>query len=95
MKDTDNVKMELNIAGERISLTVPFSRQDSVRDTEKSIANLYDSWRKKFPMRTNTEVLAMVAYQYASYYLDLLRRQDEALVLASELDQMADSILNE
>jgi len=93
MKDTDDVKMEINIAGEHLTITVPFSRQDFVRETEKNIAHLYNSWRRQFPMRTNAEVLAMVAYQYASYYRDLLAREDEASTLAAELLDTADGIL--
>ncbi len=93
MKDTENVKMEINIAGEHLTLSVPFSRQDLVRDTEKNITHLYDSWRRKFPTRTNTEVLAMITYQYASYYIDAMRRERDASAAADELLQTADNIL--
>ncbi|MBD5370717.1 MAG: cell division protein ZapA [Bacteroides sp.] len=70
-KKEKNVKIEINIAGEILAMTVPYSRQKSIRHTEKAINDLFSDWRNQFPRKTNTEILAMVAYQYASYYHDL------------------------
>lgn len=64
--------MEVNIAGERISLTVPFSRQEAVRKTEGELAMLYKEWGVKFPKKTPKELLAMMAYRFASSYFDLV-----------------------
>ena len=52
MNDSDNVKMTINIGGEHIQLSVPFNRQDAVRDAEKAVAQLFDNWRKKWPSRS-------------------------------------------
>lgn len=93
MSNTDNVKMEINIAGERIFLTVPFSRQDAVRDTEKSIRNLYSAWRRDFPQKTDKELLAMMAYQYASYYEQLLHRVEDAKAIAAATDSRLSELL--
>ena len=35
MNDSENIKMNLNIGGQRIVQTVPFRNQDFVRDVEK------------------------------------------------------------
>ena len=83
LKET-TIKMEVNIAGERISLTVPFSRQDAVRNTESELAVLYKEWSVRFPGKTPKELLAMMAYRYASYFLDLKVRHEE------ELDEVED-----
>lgn len=72
MKNTDKIKMQVRIAGIPISLTVPFDDQDAVRDTEKGIADLYDNWRMRFPNKSQETLLAMIAYQYASYYHSLV-----------------------
>lgn len=72
----DYVKIEINIAGELIMLSVPFDKQESVRDCENAINKLYKEWRLQFPRKTASELLAMVAYQYASYYHELSDRFD-------------------
>lgn len=87
--------MEINIAGERIFITVPFSQQDLVRDTERSVAELYTAWRREFPAKTDKELLAMMAYQYASFYQQLLSRVDSAKALAAEVAQRMDSLIEE
>ena len=46
MNDSENIKMNLNIGGQRIVQTVPFRNQDFVRDVEKEVDNLYSKWRK-------------------------------------------------
>ena len=58
-------------------LSVPYPDQDSVRDTEKAINDLYSDWRVKFPRKNPQELLAMIAYQYASFYYALSARYDD------------------
>lgn len=70
--------MYLNIGDQRISLTVPFARQDFARDIESEVDRLYRKWRKTFPARTDREILAMVAYQYATFYGELKERYETA-----------------
>ncbi len=93
MNDSDNVKMTINIGGEHLQLSVPFNRQDMVRDAEKSASRLFDSWRKKWPSRSDKEILAMIAYQFASYYAELLSRYEAASALADSCNQSLDRIL--
>lgn len=78
MNDSDNIKMYLNIGGQRISLNVPFDRQDFVRDVELDVDGLYRKWRLAFPAKPDREILAMVAYQYASFYAEQKDRYDKA-----------------
>ncbi len=75
--NTDEIKMEVNIAGERISLTVPFSRQEAVRHTEAELGALFKAWGEKFPKKSPKELLAMMAYKFASSYFDLLEMREE------------------
>ena len=76
--------MYLNIGEQRISLTVPFAKQDFVRDVESEVNSLYKKWRLAFPAKTNREILAMVAYQYASFYGELKERYNAATEKALE-----------
>ena len=86
--------MKINIAGEELLLTVPFSSQDIVRQTEQAIGDLYKGWRIEFPKKSTTELLAMIAYQYASYYLDLRQRYDNAIAAAQDTELLLDTLLN-
>lgn len=87
--NSEKIKMEVNIAGEILSLTVPFSRQDAVRNTEAELGALYKLWSREFPGKTPKELLAMIAYRFASAYLDLKLRQEEEL---QEAEQLLDTV---
>ncbi|MBD5358281.1 MAG: cell division protein ZapA [Bacteroides sp.] len=84
MNDSNNITMTINIGGEHIQLTVPFDHQDVVRDAEKAVATLFDKWRKKRSKKTDKEILAMVAYQFAYFYVELLSRYENAIELAEQ-----------
>lgn len=90
--NTDEIKMEVNIAGERILLTVPFSRQDAVRKTEGELAALYKEWGVRFPQKSPKELLAMIAYKFASSYFDLLEAKSlftrEAQALLDDVSRL-------
>ncbi len=83
MKNSDKVKMTLNIGGEHIPLTVPFDQQDAIRDAEKAVSQIYNHWRLKWPSRSEKEVMAMVAFQFASNYQELLTIQEDGARIAS------------
>lgn len=92
MKGTEKIKMQINIAGEHLQLTVPFDRQDFVRDTEREITELYDDWRTRFHGKSTKEILAMMIYQYASRRKDLTREFSEATAKAEELEGLLDRL---
>lgn len=87
--NSEVIKMEVNIAGERISLSVPFSRQEAVRNTEAELAALYRAWGEKFPRKTPKQLLAMMAYKFASSYYDLIQVQNDEAESAGELLEFA------
>ncbi|MBD5217367.1 MAG: cell division protein ZapA [Bacteroidales bacterium] len=98
MKNTDKIKMQVSIAGVPVSLNVPFDEQDAVRETEQGIADLYNNWRIRFPNKSLETLLAMIAYQYASYYHSIMASnaalsqtiRDSIDVIDSTLEQKAD-----
>lgn len=96
MNGSDNVKMTINIGGEHLSLTVSFNSQDDVRDAEKAASQLYQQWRAKWPTRSDKEIMAMVAYQFAFFYRKLLGLQQNAIELvndcSSEIEGMIEDI---
>lgn len=91
MKRREQIKMSLNIGGQPLTVNVPFDRQEFARDTEEEIDSLYRSWRREFPKKSDKELLAMVAYQYASFYRDLTERQRLAAKLAEECIDLIDA----
>lgn len=92
MDDSEKINMKINIGGQPVWLTVPFGKQDMVRDVEAEIGRLYASWRKTFPSRDNHELLAMIAYQYASHYKELSLKYEDAARLARECEEGLDAI---
>lgn len=91
MNTSDKVKMEINIAGEHLSVTVPFDRQNAVRDTERHVASMFSTLRLRFPKKSEQEILAMVAYQYASYYDELQELYDKSVRAAELLEEDLDN----
>jgi hypothetical protein len=95
MADREKVKMYINIAGERIRLTVDYDEQDAVREAESQVVRLFDEWRQMFPKKTVPELLAMIAYQFAMYYMALRHRQDDMLAQLKDFEKNIDIALEE
>lgn len=93
MKETDNVRMEINIGGEHLKLSVPFREQNAVRDTERKVAELYESWSRRFPGRPPHEILAMVTYRFAYQYCSLEQEMARATMLAEETARSLDHLI--
>lgn len=95
MPKPEIVKIEISIASQRIPLSVDIDTVGAIRDVEAQIDALFRRWRKDFPAKSEKELLAMMAYQYASYYRELTIRYKEAAAQAqacdSELDRLLDS----
>ena len=95
MADREKVKMYINIAGERIRLTVDYDEQDAVREAESQVVRPFDEWRQMFPKKTVPELLAMIAYQFAMYYMALRHRQDDMLAQLKDFEKNIDIALEE
>lgn len=88
----EKVKIKLNIAGEAFVLTAPFSRQEEIRRTETEINMLFDTWRARFPEKSDRELLGMIAFRYADRYAALLSEREETLREAEALCIKAESL---
>lgn len=87
MTGKEKVKLKIHIGPEWLNLTVDFDSQEEVRETESHIAALYDKWHREYPSKTPHELTAMLAYQYASYFLAMRRREAEAIDAARKMDE--------
>lgn len=95
MNEADIVNTDLNIGGVRVPLAVSSSKLSAVKATEQELRELYDTWRGRFPSKTNQELLAMIAYQYASYYHELKDRYQSAVNAAASLEYSLDKLCKE
>lgn len=79
------IEMEVNIAGERVKLTVPFSRQDAVRETEHTLARFAGELWERHPHSSDKQILAKMAYEFARRYIALKKMRAAELEEAEEL----------
>ena len=89
----EKVKIKLNIAGESFLLSVPYSQQDDTRQTEEEVNMLFDTWRSRFPEKSDREILAMIAFRYADHYSALKRERSETQQEISKLTAQLASVV--
>lgn len=82
----NTVKIEITIAGERILLSVPADRQEEARHAERTVNDLYASWRKRFPKKSHSELMAMIAFQFASFFEQQTRTVDRCREKTEEIN---------
>lgn len=93
MKGSDKIEMKINIGGESIKLKVGFDEQNSVRDTEREIKLYFDRLKKAWPENSEKNILAMTAFQFANWYHQLLRIQEDTLEAVNNKIQIIDEAL--
>ena len=88
--------IEVNIAGVRFSLKkIPLSKQDFVRKTEAEIEYCLREFRSRYPGKVQKELLAMLAYHYASNYYSLVENQEREIEEAEDLLREAERLCGE
>lgn len=85
----EKVRIRLNIAGEGLILTVPYSQQEATRRTEAEVNQTFDTYRARFPEKSDREVLAMIAFRYADSRAALLREREQT---AREIEDLGDRL---
>lgn len=78
MKGSDKIEMSINIGGELIKLDVGFDDQNNVRDAEREVRRYLDRLKSLWPGESDKKIFAMAAYQFANWYHQLLKIQEEA-----------------
>lgn len=74
-------------------LSVPYSDQEQTRETEAQINRLFTMWRGRFPEKSDRELLAMIAFQYAGHYTALLREREATMEAAKKADNALSELL--
>lgn len=68
-----------------MELRVGLNEQDRVRDVESAVNALYAKWHERFPKKPDLELMAMLTYQYASFYFAMRDRETEMTRSVNEL----------
>ena len=77
--------MTIDIGGELITLNVEFDDQNNVRDTEKALARYFDHLKKEWPEKSDRNLLALTAFQFAKSYYQILKLNEEATDTTKQL----------
>lgn len=93
MKGSDLIVMSLNIGGELIKIDVPFDEQYRVREAERSVKQYIDKLKKNWPEASDRVLMAMTAYQFANWYMQLLEIQDKAADIIADKTKEIDNWL--
>lgn len=92
MEFSEKQIIEIFICGQPVSLQASPQRREKVKNIEKEINTLSREWRKNYPQKSDMEILAMITYQYASYYQDLKERYAEAELIAKSCNEALEKI---
>ena len=84
--DQQKVKISIRVGNRTLPLKVNFDRQEFVRDVEDDLTLYYRKWRHDFPAKHEEDLLAMLAYHYASLYFEMQSRYQADLSAATECD---------
>ena len=75
-----------------ISMTIDRSTEEWVRAAERSVYQVWRTWRADFSDKTSKEVLAMVAYQFAKLYFQLIHSVEDERVLIENFEMELDRL---
>ncbi len=93
MAGKDKVQLYITIADEKIELNADLDRIEEIHHVEQRVDDLFRTWRKRFPAKTSRQILAMMAYQYASFYHSLERKMKDATAVAEDIENLLENAL--
>lgn len=70
------------------------SEEEVLREAERQINSLWNSWQQQFPKKSEGEVMAMVALRFAELYFISERRTEEIGARLDEFERQLDALLN-
>lgn len=91
----DKLNITIRIAGQKpVALQINRSDEELVRNAEYQVNRLWGRWVQRFPDKTQTEVLAMVAYRFAELYFTGAKLSEETDRMLEEFEKDIDSMLH-
>lgn len=76
-----------------ISLTIDPRTEEIVRVAEYNVNKVWAKWHQEFSTKSSKEILAMVAYQFAKSYYQLLDQATKQEQLLSDFEAELDRLL--
>lgn len=96
MKD-DNFKINVQISGLRLPLSIPRSDEEMYRKAEKMVVKYIDLFQRQYPQRPTEEILILVAFKIA-VLVSKQELSEDIIPLADKiqsLDQELAALLNQ
>jgi len=91
----DKLNITIRIAGQKpVALKINRADEERVRNAEYQVNRLWSRWLQRFPDKNPTEVLAMVAYQFAELYFNASRVSEEANTVLEKFETELDTMLH-
>lgn len=91
----DKLNITIRIAGQKpVALKINRADEERVRNAEYQVNRLWSRWLQRFPEKNSTEVLAMVAYQFAELYFNAIRVSEEANTVLEKFETELDNMLH-
>lgn len=92
MKETRHITIQ--IAGQQaFELDIPADRVKWAQSVERNVNKIWAKWCEDFKFKSPQDILAMVAFQFARFYYDLLDKQNASENAIRDFEQKLDNIL--
>ncbi len=90
----DKLNITIRIAGlAPIPLSINMKDEEIIRSAEYNVNQLWSAWSQRFKDKSSSEILAMVAFQFAKLYLTLSAQEKETDEVLCEFEKELDDIL--
>lgn len=93
MKTQQNITIKIADVAP-ISMTIASDTEEIVRQAEYSVNKVWNTWRRDFSDRNPKEVLAMVTFQFAKSYYQLLAQAERQQTLLKDFEDELDRLLD-
>lgn len=91
----DKLNITIRIAGQNpVALKINRADEERVRNAEYQVNRLWSRWLQRFPDKNSTEVLAMVAYQFAELYFNANRVAEETNTVLETFETELDGMIH-
>ena len=92
MKTQQNITIKI-ADNAPISMTIAPETEEVVRKAEYNVNKVWNKWRASFQDRSAKEVLAMVTFQFAKSYYQLLEQVERQQVIIKDFEAELDRLL--
>lgn len=92
MKDQQNITIKIADVAP-ISMTISRDSEQWVREAERGVNRVWQTWRSEFQDKSSKEVLAMTAYQFAKLYFQLLHNVEKRQATVDNFEKELNRLL--